>query len=90
MTLNKKHCLILLVVMLVLLLGTSLVSAADTNNTTQVVKDNNQLSTPANYDVDNVVQSDLANVKSDADVKKYQTQVKTLIHRRQINKQKIK
>ncbi|MBE6487853.1 MAG: hypothetical protein E7Z86_04000, partial [Methanosphaera stadtmanae] len=70
MTLNKKHCLILLVVMLVLLLGTSLVSAADTNNTTQVVKDNNQLSTPANYDVDNVVQSDLANVKSDADVEK--------------------
>jgi len=68
MTLKKKHCLLLLAVILVLLISITNVSATDTNNTTQVVQDNNKLSTPANYDVDNVVQSDLKTLKSDADV----------------------
>jgi hypothetical protein len=57
-------------VVLVLLIGLGFVSASDTNNATQVIKDNNVLSTPSNYDVDNVVQSDLATAKSDADVEK--------------------
>ena len=70
MTLNKKHCLTLLVIMLVLLLGAGIVSASDTNDTSQVIKDNNKLSAPSNYDVDNVVQSDLTIVNSDADVEK--------------------
>ena len=70
MTLNKKHCLTLLVIMLVLLLGAGLVSASDTNDTSQVIKDNNKLSAPSNYDVDKVVQSDLTTIKSDADVEK--------------------
>ncbi|MBR3213855.1 MAG: hypothetical protein IKF79_04980 [Methanosphaera sp.] len=70
MTTNIKHCLLLLSVVFILLLGTAFVSATDTNNNTQVIKDNNVLSTPSNYDVDNVVQSDLATAKSDADVEK--------------------
>lgn len=66
---NKKHCLIFLITVLVLLLGVGMVSATDTNNSLEV-KDTSKLSTPANYDVDKVVQSDVTTATSDADVEK--------------------
>ncbi|WP_323736121.1 Ig-like domain repeat protein [Methanosphaera sp. ISO3-F5] len=70
MILNKKHCLIFLTIFLVLILGTAVVSATDDTNNTQGVTDNKELSTPANYDVDNMVQSSIAETKLDANVEK--------------------
>jgi hypothetical protein len=56
---------------LVLLLGAGMVSASEAGSDVQVVKDNQVLSTPDNYDVDKVVQSDYT--KSDANVEKTST-----------------
>ena len=58
---------------LVLLLGAGMVSASEAGLDVQVVKDNNDLSTPDNYDVDNVVQSDRVLTKSEANVEKTST-----------------
>jgi len=58
---------------LVLLLGAGMVSASEAGSDVQVVKDNQCLSTPDNYDVDNVVQSDRVLTKSEANVEKTST-----------------
>ncbi len=58
---------------LVLLLGAGMVSASEAGSDVQVVKDNQGLSTPDNYDVDNVVQSDKVLTKSEANVEKTST-----------------
>jgi len=65
MKFNKKYCLLFLMTVLVLLLGAGMVSASEAGSDVQVIKDNQVLSTPNNYDVDNVVQPD---VKSGANV----------------------
>ncbi|MEE1117988.1 hypothetical protein, partial [Methanosphaera sp.] len=66
MKFNKKYCLLFLMTVLVLLLGAGMVSASEAGSDVQVVKDNQGLSTPDNYDVDNVVQSDRVLTKSEA------------------------
>ena len=73
MKFNKKYCLLFLMTVLVLLLGAGMVSASEAGLDVQVVKDNNDLSTPDNYDVDNVVQSDRVLTKSEANVEKTST-----------------
>ncbi|MBO7718649.1 MAG: hypothetical protein J6S29_00695, partial [Methanosphaera sp.] len=77
MTSRKKHCLILLVAVFTLLLATTIVAAQDVDNQ-QTIEDTNGLSTPANYDVDKVVQSDSINSnsikESEADVKNNKTE----------------
>jgi len=70
MKFNKKYCLLFLMTVLVLLLGAGMVSASEAGGDVQVIKDNQVLSTPNNYDVDNVVQPD---VKSGANVEKTST-----------------
>ncbi len=79
MTMKNKYCLLFLVTILVLLLGVGMVSATDTGNSSQAIKDINKLSTPANYDVDKMVQSDTTTVSSisDANVEKISTKEKT-------------
>ena len=75
MTLKKKHCLLFLAIFVILLLGVTMVSAAevaDANNT-QGVKDNDMLSTPYNYDVDKMVQTDVSTTNSEAKVNNRQT-----------------
>jgi hypothetical protein len=71
MTLNKKRCLIFLAVILILLLGVTMTTAATVqkDNNTQANKDNGKLSTPANNDVDKVVQSSASITSKDAKVK---------------------
>jgi hypothetical protein len=73
MIFNKKYCLLFLMTVLVLLLGAGMVSASEAGSDVQVVKDNQGLSTPDNYDVDNVVQSDKVLTKSEANVEKTST-----------------
>ena len=73
MKFNKKYCLLFLMTVLVLLLGAGMVSASEAGSDVQVVKDNQGLSTPDNYDVDNVVQSDRVLTKSEANVEKTST-----------------
>ena len=73
MKFNKKYCLLFLMTVLVLLLGVGMVSASEAGSDVQVVKDNQGLSTPDNYDVDNVVQSDRVLTKSEANVEKTST-----------------
>jgi len=73
MKFNKKYCLLFLMTVLVLLLGAGMVSASEAGSDVQVVKDNQGLSTPDNYDVDNVVQSDKVLTKSEANVEKTST-----------------
>ena len=73
MKFNKKYCLLFLMTVLVLLLGAGMVSASEAGSDVQVVKDNQCLSTPDNYDVDNVVQSDKVLTKSEANVEKTST-----------------
>ena len=73
MKFNKKYCLLFLMTVLVLLLGVGMVSASEAGLDVQVVKDNNDLSTPDNYDVDNMVQSDRILTKSEANVEKTST-----------------
>ena len=73
MKFNKKYCLLFLMTILVLLLGAGMVSASEAGDNLQVIKDNQELSTPDNYDVDKLVQSDKIYTKSEANVEKTST-----------------
>ena len=73
MKFNKKFCLLFLMTILVLLLGAGYAFASEAGDNSLVIEDNNKLSTPLNYDVDNVVQSDIAKAKSEANVEKTST-----------------
>ena len=60
--------------LLVLLLGAGMVSASEAGDNVEVIKDNNGLSAPVNYDVDKVVQPDYksgANVEKTSTIDKY-------------------
>ena len=70
MTLNKKQCLIFLAIFVIMLLGVSMVSATADAKNTQGENGNIKISTPANNDVDNMVQSSTSNAKLEANVEK--------------------
>ena len=73
MTFNRKHCLLFLAIFVILLVGMTMASATNVGdgNNTQGVKDNKELYTPDNYDVDKMVQSSVSKTNTDANVKKH-------------------
>ncbi|RAP50095.1 MAG: hypothetical protein BZ136_02100, partial [Methanosphaera sp. rholeuAM74] len=75
MTLNRKYFLLVLALFMVLLMGVSMASAADAD--VQGTIDTNKLSTPNNYDVDNMVQSSASPTSTDTNVEKITTSDKT-------------
>ena len=80
MALNKSHFLLFLLIAITLLLGVTMVSATspDNNNAIKGVIENQELSTPNNFDVDKMVQSSTGTTGTDAKVKETNTSDKTI------------
>lgn len=68
MTINQKHCLKFIVDLYEFFLRIHMIMTNNTITNLQKMDDTNKLSTPFNYDVDNLVQSDMTKIMSDANV----------------------